>query len=108
MIYKKYFFFSYKFIININKFEKKKLIKKMDNNKRQMIEIIANDRIGKKVRVKCFPTDTIFNLKQLIAAHIGTKPEKIKLQNANIIYKDKITLEDYEINDGTAIELYYN
>ena len=35
----------------------------MDNNKRQMIEIIANDRIGKKVRVKCFPTDTIYNLK---------------------------------------------
>ena len=51
----------------------------MENNKRQMIEIIANDRIGKRVRVKCFPSDTIFNLKQLIAAHIGTKPEKIKL-----------------------------
>ena len=80
----------------------------MENNKMQMIEIIANDRIGKRVRVKCFPSDTIFNLKQLIAAHIGTKPEKIKLQNANIIYKDKITLEDYEIKDGSSIELYYN
>ena len=29
----------------------------------EMIEIIANDRVGKKVRVKCFPNDTIFNLK---------------------------------------------
>ena len=46
----------------------------------QMIEVIANDRIGKKVRVKCFPTDTIFNFKQLIAAHIGTRPEKLKIQ----------------------------
>jgi ubiquitin-like protein 5 len=77
-------------------------------NNRQMIEIIANDRIGKKVRVKCFSTDTIYNLKQLIAAHIGTKPEKIKLQNAYTVYKDKITLKDYEIHDGSSIELYYN
>lgn len=73
-----------------------------------MIEIIANDRIGKKVRVKCFPTDTIFNLKQLIAAHTGTRPEKIKLQIANKILNDKITLDDYEIKDGSSIELYYN
>ncbi len=75
---------------------------------RQMIEIIVNDRVGKCVRVKCFPTDTIYNLKQLIAAHIGTKPEKLKIQKANIIYKDKITLEDYEISDGSMVELYYN
>lgn len=74
----------------------------------QMIEVIANDRIGKKVRVKCFPTDTIFVLKQLIAAHIGTKPEKIRLQSAYTVYKDKITLQDYEIKDGSSIELYYN
>ena len=58
---------------------------------RQMIEVIANDRIGKKVRVKCFPSDTIYNLKQLIAAHIGTKPEKIRLQTAYTVFKDKIT-----------------
>ena len=75
---------------------------------RQMIEVIANDRIGKKVRVKCFPSDTIYNLKQLIAAHIGTKPEKIRLQTAYTVFKDKITLEDYEIKDGSSIELYYN
>lgn len=74
---------------------------------KQMIEIIANDRIGKKVRIKCFPTDTIFNLKQLIAAHIGTKPEKLRLQNAYTVYKDKISLQDYEITDGSSIELYY-
>ena len=50
------------------------------NKQLEMIEIIANDRVGKKVKVKCFANDTIFNLKQLISAHIGTKPEKIKLQ----------------------------
>jgi ubiquitin-like protein 5 len=74
----------------------------------QMIEVIVNDRIGKKVRIKCFSTDTIFNLKQLIAAHIGTKPEKIKLQKQYTIFKDNITLADYEIKDGSSLELYYN
>lgn len=79
-----------------------------DNIMNQMIEVIANDRISKKVRVKCFPTDSIFMLKQLIAAHIGTKPEKIRLQSAYTVYKDKISLQDYEIKDGSSIELYYN
>ena len=74
----------------------------------EMIEIFVNDRIGKKVRIKCFTTDTIWNLKQLIAAHIGTKPEKIKLQKAYTIFKDNITLSDYEIKDGCSLELYYN
>ena len=72
----------------------------------EMIEIIANDRVGKKVKIKCFPTDTIYNLKQLIAAHIGTKPEKIKLQKSYTIYKDHITLEDYEINGRRHAKKY--
>jgi ubiquitin-like protein 5 len=82
----------------------------MDSSGKQleMIEIIANDRVGKKVRVKCFASDTVLNLKQLIAAHIGTKPEKIRLQKAYTIFKDHITLEDYEIKDGSSLELYYN
>ena len=74
----------------------------------EMIEIIANDRIGKKVRIKCFPNDTIFILKQLISAHIGTKPEKIRLQKSYTVFKDHITLEDYEIKHGSSIELYYS
>ena len=73
-----------------------------------MIEIAVNDRIGKRIKVKCFPTDTIFILKQLVAAHIGTRPEKLVFQKSNIPYKDKITLEDYEISDGSELELYYN
>ncbi|PVV04437.1 hypothetical protein BB560_001059 [Smittium megazygosporum] len=45
-----------------------------------MIEIVCNDRLGKKVRVKCNPDDTIGDLKLLIAAQTGTKPEKIVLK----------------------------
>lgn len=80
----------------------------MDGSATEMIELIINDRIGKKVRIKCFPSDSIWNLKQLIAAHIGTKPEKIKLQKSYQVLKDQITIQDYEIKDGSSLELYYN
>jgi hypothetical protein len=33
-----------------------------------MIEVIANDRLGKKVRVKCDSEDTVGDLKVIIAA----------------------------------------
>eukprot|EP01032_Pedospumella_encystans_P009947 gene9947-11663_t len=74
----------------------------------EMIEVICNDRVGKKVRVKCNEDDTIGDLKKLIAAQVGTRPEKIRIQKWYTIYKDHITLEDYEIHDGMGLELYYN
>jgi len=37
----------------------------------RMIEVILNDRLGKKVRVKCNEDDTIGDLKKLVAAQIG-------------------------------------
>jgi ubiquitin-like protein 5 len=52
-----------------------------------MIEIICNDRLGKKVRVKCNPDDTIGDLKKLIAAQTGTKAEKIVLKKWCKYYK---------------------
>lgn len=73
-----------------------------------MIEVICNDRLGKKVRVKCNEDDTIGDLKKLIAAQVGTRPEKIRIQKWYTIYKDHITLQDYEIHDGMGLELYYN
>ena len=45
-----------------------------------MIEVLLNDRLGKKVRVKCNEDDTIGDLKKLVAAQTGTRPEKIKIQ----------------------------
>ncbi|ALC49512.1 ubl [Drosophila busckii] len=93
-----------------------------------MIEITCNDRLGKKVRVKCNPDDTIGDLKKLIAAQTGTKHEKIVLKKWYTIYKDPIRLSDCkhsidlyfnfyfkrlqivladEIHDGMNLELYY-
>lgn len=36
-----------------------------------MIEVVLNDRLGKKVRVKCNEDDTVGDLKKLVAAQIG-------------------------------------
>jgi hypothetical protein len=47
---------------------------------KMMIEVICNDRLGKKVRIKCNHDDTIGDLKKLIAAQTGTKAEKIVLK----------------------------
>eukprot|EP00873_Tetraselmis_striata_P039470 jgi/Tetstr1/459734/TSEL_005087.t1 len=60
------------------------------------------------VRVKCNEDDTIGDLKKLVAAQTGTRPEKIRIQKWYTVYKDHITLEDYEIHDGMGLELYYN
>ena len=72
-----------------------------------MIEITCNDRLGKKCRVKCELQDTIAELKQLVALHIGTPPEKIVLKKGNNVYKDHIDLDTYEIHNGFEFELYY-
>jgi len=71
-----------------------------------LIEIIANDRLGRKVRVKCSPEDTVCDLKKLIGAQTGTDHTKIQLKKWYTIYKDHITLSDYEINDGMSLEMY--
>ncbi len=44
--------------------------------------------------------DTIGDLKKLVAAQTGTRPEKIRIQKWYNVYKDHITLADYEIHDG--------
>ena len=40
-------------------------------SERKMIEVVCNDRLGKKIRVKCNADDTIGDLKKLIAAQVG-------------------------------------
>lgn len=48
------------------------------------------------------------DLKKLVAAHTGTRPDKIRLQRWHSILKDHITLQDYEVNHGGSIDMYYN
>jgi ubiquitin-like protein 5 len=58
--------------------------------------------------VKVNEDDTIGDLKKVIAAQTGTRPDKIRLQRWHNVLCDHITLRDYEIHDGTGLELYYN
>ena len=59
------------------------------------------------ILVHCSEDDTIGDLKKLVAAQTGTKWDKIQLKNWYTIYKDHVTLADYEIHDGKNLELYY-
>lgn len=82
-----------------------RLITKVIGN--NMIAITVNDRLGKKVRLLCNEDDTIGDIKKVIAVKTGTRAERIILKKWYTIFKDHITLEDYEIGDGTNLELYY-
>ncbi|KAE8375825.1 ubiquitin-like modifier hub1 [Aspergillus bertholletiae] len=73
-----------------------------------LIEVMANDSLGRKRRVKCDSEITVGELKKLIAETGEPKldPSKINLKKWYTVYKDHITLSDYEIHDGMSLELY--
>lgn len=73
-----------------------------------MIEVLVNDRLGKKVRVKCLEEDTVGDFKKVLGLLLGTQASKLVLQKGDSVLKDHITLYDYEINDSTNLELYYS
>lgn len=76
-------------------------------NTLKMIEVVVNDRLGKKVRVKCLAEDSVGDFKKVLSLQIGTQPNKIVLQKGGSVLKDHISLEDYEVHDQTNLELYY-
>ncbi len=69
--------------------------------------ICASYRLGKRVMVKCLPSDTIGDFKKVLGLQIGTDWKKIILKKGYMIFKDHLTLDDCEIHDGTYLELYY-
>lgn len=70
-----------------------------------MIEVILNDRLGKKVRVKCNPDDTVGDLKKLVAAHTGTRPEKLKIQKWYTVRAVGVMAEPTEAVWALRVEL---
>lgn len=73
-----------------------------------MLEIICNDRLGRKIIVKCLEEDTVGDFKKVLGLQIGTPAEKLILKKGYMVFKDHITLRDYEINNGMSLELYYS
>eukprot|EP01132_Coremiostelium_polycephalum_P005117 gene5117-6368_t len=58
-----------------------------------MIEVVCSDRLGTKVRVKVNEDDTIGDLKIVLSAQIGIRPEKIRIQKYYTVYKDPEKLD---------------
>lgn len=51
--------------------------------------------------------DTVGDFKKVLSLQLGTQHTKIILQKGGSVLKDHITLDDYEVHDGTNLELYY-
>jgi hypothetical protein len=49
-----------------------------------MIEITLNDRLGKKIRVKCNEDDTVGDLKKLVAAQTGKWPSHVRMRQPEV------------------------
>ena len=62
-----------------------------------MIEVLVNDRLGKKLRVKCLEDDLVGDFKRVLAVQLGVPAEKIILQKGGSVLKDHIMLSDYEV-----------
>jgi hypothetical protein len=61
--------------------------------------------LGKKVRVKCNPDDTVGDLKKLIAAQTGTRADKIRLQVWyfwTFLYHLPFFVDSWSNRNGTA------
>ncbi|ODV91419.1 hypothetical protein CANCADRAFT_26783, partial [Tortispora caseinolytica NRRL Y-17796] len=74
-----------------------------------IVDCCTNNSLGKRIKVKCLEDDTIGDFKKLVAAQIGTAPDKIGkyIFRYYTTFKDHITLSDYEIHNGSNLELYY-
>lgn len=71
-----------------------------------MIIVNINSRLGTKTAIPCLPSDTIYNLKALIAAQIGRQTSQIRLQRqGERPFKDQLSLEDYGISNGVQLDL---
>ena len=71
-----------------------------------MIEVVCNDRLGKKVRVKCNSDDTIGDLKALVeaAAGIARAHQRLTFKHAPLAI-DERSLVSHGVRDGATLHL---
>ncbi|KAF6238882.1 hypothetical protein HO173_002754 [Letharia columbiana] len=71
-----------------------------------LIRVFINNRLGTKTEILCSPSDTIGAFKRIAAVYLGTRPEAMTLKRqGERPFKDSLTLEDYEIGNGSALDL---
>lgn len=72
----------------------------------EMIIVHVNDRLGTKSVIPCLPSDTIGQLKLMVAARIGRESSQIMLRRqGERPFKDQLSLEDYGISNGVQLDL---
>ena len=73
---------------------------------RAAIRVIVNNRLGVRSEIVCSPDDTIGDFERLAALYLGMRPESIILKRqAQRPMRDFLTLGDYGIGDGAAVDL---
>ena len=71
-----------------------------------LIRVTVNNRLGTKREIPCSPSDTIADFKKLVAVYSGSRPETILLKRQGMRpFKDPLTLGDYEVGDGSSLDL---
>ncbi|KAK0510650.1 hypothetical protein JMJ35_007082 [Cladonia borealis] len=71
-----------------------------------IIIVHINNRLGCRTAIQCSPLDTIRTLKMIVSCQLGIKPEAMLLKRqGQRALKDGLTLEDYEIGDGSSVDL---
>lgn len=71
-----------------------------------LIHVYVNNRLGGRFDIMCSPTDSIGDFKKIVAVYSGTKAEAILLKRQGMRpYSDKLTLEDYEIGNGSSLDM---
>ncbi|KAF6228437.1 hypothetical protein HO133_008167 [Letharia lupina] len=71
-----------------------------------LIRVFINNRLGTKTEILCSPSDTIGAFKRIAAVYLGTRPEAMTLKRqGERPFKESLTLEDYEIHNGSALDL---
>ena len=71
-----------------------------------IIVVHLNNRLGRGTAIPCSPQDTIHKLKLLASLKLGTRPETMMLKRqGQRALKDGLTLEDYEVGNGSSLDL---
>ena len=68
--------------------------------------MVVKNRRGIKIEISCSPKDSIGEFKAIVVYESGSQQETILLKGQGTRpYKDTLTLEDYEIGDGSSLDL---
>ena len=71
-----------------------------------LIRLFVNNGLGSRYEILCSPSDSIGDFKKIVAVYSGMRPEAILLKRQGMRpLKDVLTLEDYEIGDGSSLDL---